>query len=555
MLQSLSIRDVVLIDRLDLSFKERLSVLTGETGAGKSILLDSLSLALGARADAGLVRTGATQLSVTAAFDPPAAHPARALVAEQGLEVGDEPLLLRRMVAADGRSRAYLNDQAVSVGLLRQIGDALVEIHGQFDTHGLMDPSTHRSVLDAFAEVGEAALSVREGWRVWHTKAESRAKAEAALLQARAEEDLLRHNLAELEALAPVPGEEKELAEKRSRLMHAQKLTEGVNAAFGALTGGADVEGALRKASQHLSRIADLAGSALTPITEALDRAAIELSEAVSQLERLSAEIDLDPSHLETAETRLFALRGAARKHGVEVDRLSELRTEIIARLSSLDDGGSVLVRLAKEEQAARAAYLEAARALSRARHAAAQRLDAAVNAELPPLKLDKATFRTAVNDLPESAWGESGLDHVAFEVATNPGTPPGAIGKIASGGELARFMLALKVVLAGASPIPTLVFDEVDTGIGGATADAVGERLSRLAQGVQVLVVTHSPQVAARGDHHWRVDKKEVEPGRIATSVAPLDGPARREEIARMLSGAHITDEARAAADRLLGA
>lgn len=553
MLLSLSIRDVVLIDRLDLNFESGLSVLTGETGAGKSILLDSLSLALGARAEAGFVRSGAKQLSVTAAFDPASDHPVRAFVTEQGLEVDNEPLIMRRTVGADGRSRAYLNDQAVSVGLLRQIGDELVEIHGQFDNHGLMNASTHRGVLDAYGDLSVQVQACLETWRRWQVTAEARKKAEAALIKARADEDLLRHNLEELDALSPEPGEEQNLATKRTQLMHAEKLTDGMNGAFKALTESADVEGAMAKAQQHLASIAEMAEDSLKPAQEALDRAAIEATEAVAQLEKASSEIDLDPAHLEQTEERLFTLRSVARKHGVEVDQLADLREDIANQLSSLEDGGADLAKLAKAEQAARAAYMEAARTLSRARHDAAKKIDTAVGAELPPLKLEKATFTTSVEDLPEADWSDKGLDRVAFEVSTNPGAAPGPIGKIASGGELARFMLALKVVLSGVSPIPTLVFDEVDTGIGGATADAVGERLGRLADQVQVLVVTHSPQVASRGHNHMRVDKREIEPQRIATFVEPLDDAARREEVARMLSGADITEQARAAADSLM--
>jgi len=553
MLASLSIRDVVLIEKLDLHFASGLSVFTGETGAGKSILLDSLSLTLGARADSGLVRHGAPQLTVIAEFDPPPFHPARVLLAAQDMDAQDGPLVLRRVLTADGRSRAYINDQAVSVGLLRKVGDELVEIHGQFESHGLLDESTHLPVLDAFGGLGESRGTVRAAWNTWRDAAKARLAAEEALKRARAEEDHLRHAHDELQALAPKPGEEAELAGKRAVMQHAEKLIEAMNAAQTALTQKGDVEASLRSAQRSLERVAEKAEGKLDPVIAALDRAADEAAEAVGLLERVSAEVDLDPRALEKAEERLFALRACARKHATEVDDLANLRDRLAAQLAALDGGGDDLGKLAKREQATRSSYIEAARALSKARSAAASRLDVAVAGELPPLKLDKARFTTAVIAGDEGDWGADGLDRVAFLVATNPGTPPAALGKVASGGELSRFMLALKVVLAQSSSTPTMVFDEVDSGIGGAVAAAVGERLGRLGKDVQVLVVTHSPQVAARGAQHYRVAKTEVEPGRVLTSVEPLPAAARTEEIARMLSGENVTDHARAAAAALI--
>jgi DNA repair protein RecN (Recombination protein N) len=551
MLVSLAIRDVVLIERLDLSMGAGLSVFTGETGAGKSILLDSLGLALGARAESGLVRHGAAQAAVTAAFDPPPAHPARALAAEQGIAAEGEALVLRRVLGADGRSRAFVNDEPVSVGLLRRIGDTLVEIHGQFESHGLLDPATHLGMLDAFAGLG--AEAARTAWRSWRDAARTRAEAEAELVKSRAAHEELQAAFDELAALDPKPGEEARLAESRSVMMHGEKLLQAMNAAMTGLTGSGRVESALRSAQRALERVAEHAGGRLGPVIAALDRAAIETAEAAGLLERLSADVDLDPQALERAEQRLFALRAAARKHGCDPDGLAALKADIGRRLALLAGGGGDLVRLARAEQAARAAYIEAARALSAARAKAAQGLDAAVAAELPPLKLDKAGFVTRVAALPEEAWGADGIDAVEFLVSTNPGAPPGALAKVASGGELARFMLALKVILARISPIPTVVFDEVDSGIGGAVAAAVGERLARLGESLQVLVVTHSPQVAARGRGHYRVAKRAAA-GSVVTSVDPLDAAARREEIARMLAGETVTDQARAAADSLLG-
>jgi len=557
MLVSLSIRDVVLITRLDLSFGAGLSVLTGETGAGKSILLDSLGLALGARADSGLVRAGADKLSVAAAFDVPRDHPALAILGEHDLDAPDngDLLVLRRGVNADGRSRAYVNDQPASVGLLRRLGETLVEVHGQHDTHGLLDPGVHGPLLDAHGTLEAPVRACRLAWERWRAAARAHAAMLRDLEQARAQEEQLRAILEELEAVAPRPGEDAELAERRAALMHAEKIAEGLSDALEALSRPSDVDAALRQAQRAVERVAEVAGPMATPIMEGLDRAAIELAEVIAQLERASADIDLDPRHLDQVEERLFTLRGLARRHGVAVDDLADLTDQIRERLANLEAGGDGVARLARAEQAAREGYLSAARALSEARAAAARALDAAVAVELPPLKLDKARFVTRVESLPERDWGADGLDRVSFQVATNPGATPGPIHKIASGGELARFMLALKVVLSQARPIPTLVFDEVDTGIGGATAAAVGERLARLAREVQVLVVTHSPQVAATGDYHWHVAKDSLPEGVTATTVTPLDGGLRREEIARMLSGATITPEARAAAETLLRA
>lgn len=552
MLVRLSIRDVVLIERLDLAFGTGLGVLTGETGAGKSILLDSLGLALGERADSGLVRAGADQLSVTAQFEVAADHPVHAVLDDQGFD-REDTLILRRVVTKDGRSKAYVNDQPASVGLLRRIGETLVEVHGQFESHALLEPSRHRGVLDLYGDVALELRNCRAAFRTWSERATARRRAEDDLKAARAEEQTLRHAEEELAALAPKRGEEAELADRRSVLMNGEKLAEGLNAALEALdAGGGGVEAMLQTAQRHLERILPMAGESLRPVVDALDRAAIEAAEAHNQLERAAGDIDLDPRALEDVEERLFALRALARKHGCDVDDLAGVLKEIRRRLHALDDGGSDLVRLAKEEQVARASYLEAARALSKARSAAAAELDAAVAHELPPLKLDKARFITVVAELPEEQWNADGLDRVAFEVATNPGAAPGPLAKIASGGELARFMLALKVVLARTSTVPTLVFDEVDAGIGGATAAAVGERLARLAEGLQVLVVTHSPQVAAKGHRHWRVAKAMTGTG-VSTTVEPLDGAMRLEEVARMLAGETITDQARAAAASLM--
>jgi DNA repair protein RecN (Recombination protein N) len=551
MLLGLAIRDIVLIDRLDLAFAPGLSVLTGETGAGKSILLDALGLALGARADAGLLRRGAAQASVTAEFELPAKHPAAALLDEQGLEV-EGNLLLRRQIGADGRSRAFINNQPVGVGLLRQIGDALVEIVGQFEQHGLLDPATHGEMLDAHGN-HETAL-VAAAWQGWQSAGEARRTAEAEIAAARRDEEYLRHAADELAALKPEPGEEALLADQRSLMMNRARLGEALEAALGDLAGDRGGETQLNHARRRLERISDKAGGRLEPTLAALDRAQAELAEAIDLLNRLARDLDADPRRLEKLEERLFALRDLARKHNIAVDELAALALRIDAQLARLDDRSGSLAELGKAEAEARRRYVEAAERLSAARRKTAVRLDKAVQAELAPLKLEKARFATRIESLAEAQWGPKGMERIAFEVATNPGAAPGPIGRIASGGELARFLLAIKVVLAGSGSAPTLVFDEVDSGIGGATAAAVGERLARLSKSRQLLVVTHSPQVAAQARHHWRVEKSAGKGGSV-TGATALDGPARREEIARMLSGATISDEARAAADRLIAA
>jgi DNA repair protein RecN (Recombination protein N) len=551
MLQALAIRDVVLIDRLDLAFERGLSVLTGETGAGKSILMDALGLALGARGDAGLVRKGATGATVTASFEPAARHPVHALLREHGIEAEGQ-VILRRTLGADGRSRAFVNDQPASVGLLREIGGTLVEVHGQFESHGLLDIATHRAALDAFAGHSGLVDDVAAAHAAWRAAVEAEATARDDASRAEQDADFLRHALDELDALDPKLGEEAELAQQRAMLGAREKLIDALNGALGDLTAQKGVESHLRTAQRQLERVAAQAAGRLDAALAALDRAAVEAVEAIAQIQAFGASLDLDPQALERAEERLFALRALARKHRIEVDALAGFRADVARRLAAIDDREGFLAALAKTAAAARTRYVSAAGALSKSRAAAADKLDRAVMRELPPLKLEKARFRTLREDLPEGAWNAAGADRIVFEVATNPGSNPGPLDRIASGGELARFMLALKVVLARSASAPTLVFDEVDAGLGGAAAAAVGERLARLAKDVQVLVVTHSPQVAARGSHHWRVAKGSR--GAITlTTVAALDTEARREEIARMLSGASITAAARAAADSLL--
>jgi len=554
MLQSLSIRDVVLIDRLELGFHPGLGVLTGETGAGKSILLDALGLSLGVRAESGLVRSGAAQAMVSAEFSLPAGHPARHLLAEHGFIGGeDDRAVLRRVLAADGRSRAFINDQPASIGLLREVGELLVEIEGQFAQRGLLDASTHRDALDAFGGYGGEIEALRAAFRAWREAREARAAAEQRLAKARAEEDYLRHALGELETLKPEPGEEQRLADSRGFLQQREKLGEALEGALAELAGERGAERAINSALRPLERLRDKLGERLDPAVAALDRVASEMREAIAQIEAALRELGPAGLSLEQIEERLFALRALARKHGVSVDGLVELRAEIVAKVAALEDGGGEMKKLQRREAELRNDYVAAAGRVGERRRFAAKELDAAVAKELKPLKLERARFATVLTVLPEPEWGEWGAERVHFEVQTNPGAPPGPIGKIASGGELARFLLALKVVLARTLPATTLVFDEVDSGIGGAVAAAVGERLHRLGESLQVLVVTHSPQVAAKGTHHWRVAKRQAA-SRTLTTVDELSAAERREEIARMLSGSVVTAEARAAAASLMG-
>lgn len=561
MLTELSIRDVVTVDKLDIGFAPGLCVLTGETGAGKSIVLDALGLALGGRADAALIRKGADKLSVSAAFALPRKHPVFGLLAEQDLAADEDAVVLRRTLGADGRSKAFVNDQPVTVSLLRSLGEHLVEVHGQFESHGLLDPATHMDALDAYRAATEKAgpkatpdAACRAAWTAWRTAATALKTAQDLLAAAVNEEETLRHQAAELDVLAPRPGEEQELSAARAVMRHGEAITKALAEARGAVADSADVENALRIALSRITKVSAQAGGRLDTLIQAFERAAIEAGEALRELDRAEADMDADPAALEKAEERLFALKAAARKHGCAVDDLAALRDTIKAKLAALDTGAGDIKKLAAAEKTARLAYEQAAGALSKARVAAAREFDKQMARELAPLKLDKATFRTVVAPKPENLWNEHGLDRVAFEVATNPGTPPGPLDKIASGGELARFMLALKVVLAGTQNRAALIFDEVDAGVSGATANAVGERLARLAKDVQVLVVTHAPQVAARGDHHWRVSKAS-RAGQTTTKVEELDKAERREEIARMLAGEKITDEARAAATKLMSA
>ncbi len=554
MLSRLSIRDVVLIEKLDLDFADGLSAFTGETGAGKSILLDSLALATGARSDSSLVRHGAKQLSVGAEFILPENHAVFNLLSEQGINFEqEEPLFLRRVVSSDGKGRAFINDQSVSAALLRQVGDLLIEIHGQFATHGLLNTATHRDVLDSYGGLEKLKQRTAEAYRTWQNKIAEKQSVQEDLAKAQAEEDFLRHSVDELARFNPFPGEEKELADRRALMMNAEKIAEGLNCARAALS-DEGLDKALRQAQRQLENLSRYSEGRFDAVIDSFGRIMAELNENAALVETYCDELDFDPRAQEAVEERLFALRALARKHQVTADELPDLLTDFERRLAGLEKGGENLILLAKEEENLRLEYLETARQLSVARMKTAERLDTAVAEELPPLKLDKAVFKTQIDPMPESLWNEQGLDKVVFTASTNAGVPTAPIAKIASGGELARFMLALKVNLAAAEKIPTLIFDEVDAAIGGATATAVGERLARLAnQDCQVLTITHSPQVASFGRHHFRVEKSEVEQGKVLTAVVELNDGERREEIARMLAGVRITDASRAAADELL--
>jgi DNA repair protein RecN (Recombination protein N) len=559
MLARLSIRDIVLIERLDIEFATGLAVLTGETGAGKSILLDAFALALGGRGDAGLVRHGAEQGQVTAVFDIPKNHPATKILAENGLDDTGE-MILRRVQLADGRTRAFINDQAISVQTLKAVtlkavGTALVEIHGQHDERALVDAATHRRLLDAFAGLEKDVASVEALWDARRTANTALEEHRAGMERAAREADYLRHASDELKQLAPKDGEETSLASRRTTMMQGEKIASDLREAQEVVGGHNSPVSALSAAVRRLERRGVNSPALVEPAVKAIDVAINALEEADQHLQAALAATDFDPAELERIEERLFALRAASRKYSTPVDGLAALAAKYAADVVLIDAGASLLKKLEQAAIEADAHYAAAAKKLSVARQKSAEKLNKAVNAELAPLKLERAKFMTQVAT-DEAAPGPQGFDRVEFWVQTNPGTKPGPMMKVASGGELSRFLLALKVVLSDRGSAPTLVFDEIDTGVGGAVADAIGARLARLAGKVQVMAVTHAPQVAARADQHLLISKDALDKGkRVATRVNALAADHRREEIARMLAGAEITAEARAAADRLLKA
>ncbi|WP_299473545.1 DNA repair protein RecN [uncultured Roseibium sp.] len=553
MLVTLSIRDIVLIDRLDLDFSAGMSVLTGETGAGKSILLDSLSLALGARGDADLVRHGEAQGQVTAVFDVAPSHPVRTFLKDN--DVDDEgDIILRRIQTADGRTRAFVNDQPVSAGLMRQAGGLLVEIHGQHDDRALVDPDSHRALIDVFGGLTGDAEKVAAAFNAFRSAEKAVIEHERRIETARQEADYLRSSVEELSQLKPEPAEEEQLAARRTDMMQVEKIAGDLNEAFETLNGSAspipELASLLRRLERKADQVPQLLAQPVKTLAEALD----QLEETRSGLESALRETEFDPRELESVEERLFALRAASRKYSVPVDELNALCSRMASDLADLDAGEDKLAALADAAAKARADYDRKAASLSGKRTKAARALEKAVEVELPDLKLERARFLVELASDPDQR-SRTGTDQLEFHVQTNPGTRPGPMMKVASGGELSRFLLALKVSLADRGSAPTLVFDEIDTGVGGAVAEAIGVRLARLAESVQVLTVTHAPQVAARAEGHFLIAKEAAKPDRVATRVQRINDDHRSEEIARMLAGSVITEEARAAARKLLTA
>jgi DNA repair protein RecN (Recombination protein N) len=553
MLRTLSIRNILLIESLDLNFGSGLGVLTGETGSGKSILLDALSLAIGVRADTDLIRDGEDQSTITAEFEIYDPSRINSILSQHGISVRNN-IILRRVISIDGRSRAFIDDQAVSVTLLRQIGSLLVEVHGQLEAHGLLDTTTHRALVDAYGNYGELLKSVSSAFETWRTAIINYEKVTKNIEKITKEQEFLQHTVNELEALDLKPNEELELASKRSFLMSAEKSIEGLQEVFKEFNQEPGFESTLRSVIQRVKKIADTGGSQFDNALGSLERALLETNEGIRELERISTIINLDPQELEKIEERLFSLRGLARKHNVEVEDLPNLLLELSEQLDFLTGDTSNIGVLFDEAERAKESYKSLADRLSQERKVAITKLDAAVTRELSPLKLEAASFSTRSVLLGEDEWNEFGTETLSFEVKTNPNTAAGPIQKVASGGELARITLALKAVLADAYAMPTVIFDEVDAGIGGAAAAAVGDRLSALARTSQILVVTHSPQVAARGIKHFQITKN-MKLNENITIVRELHGNSRVEEIARMLSGKKVTVEARAAALSLLDA
>ena len=551
MLRALSIRNVLLIEHLDLSFASGLCVLTGETGAGKSILLDALSLALGSRANTELISQGADQSTIVAEFEIFDKRVIDTVLSNYGISIGQN-FTLRRVVSADGRSRAFIDDQVISISLLRQIGGLLVEVHGQLEAYGLLDQTTHRSFVDAYGDYQELLILVSESFKTWNRALDKYNKAKLNIEKTAQEEAFIKHAVDELKLLDPKKNEEQELAQKRSFLMSAEKSIGILKEIFAELNQSNGIEAMLRMVIQKVQKMADNGSGQFDNAIAALERALIETNDGVGELERLSRVINLDPIELEKIEERLFKLRSLARKHEVDADNLPNLLTEMSEKLSNMGNGANYLKVLFNEVELAKKEYETVAGKLTIERKKTIDKLDVTITKELKPLKLEAASFHTRLVKLEESDWNENGIENIFFEVKTNPNTEPGPINRVASGGELARITLALKVVLAKAYAIPTVIFDAVDAGIGGAAAAAVGSRLSNLAQESQVLVVTHSPQVAARGSTHLQISKISNEKGN-KTEVRMISEGVRIEEIARMLSGANVSEEARAAAISLL--
>ncbi len=554
MLSELTINNVVLIDKLDLEFKSGLSVLTGETGAGKSILLDSLGLVLGNRAEVSQIRQGTEKLSVTAVFEGEGKkEEVSEFLKEYEIETDGE-LVIKRTLDKNGKGKIFINDQLISAKLLKEIGKFLVEIHGQYDNQGLLNPANHKSILDAYGNYKDLKQTVKRCWQEYKQAEKARQEAEANIAQAKEDEDNLRHWVEELERIGTYSGEEEELSQKRLELMNAEKLIDNLKAAYSSLNGNFDIVSALRQAQTAMEKANQIVAGKYDAIVDILEQSRINAEEAQNEIEEATNNINLNQNELDKIEERIYALRGIARKHQVSVEELPELLEKFKQRLNNLEMREDGLQNLRQKEEQARLLYKEQAKELSSQRKATALVLDGKVMAELAPLKMEKAKFITQIEEQKPEEWSEDGIDKIQFTVSTNPNSPQGPLNKIASGGELARFMLALKVNLAQTSNVSTMIFDEVDAGVGGATAKAVGERLARLAKDVQVLVVTHSPQVAASGNHHYKVEK-DTQQNVTTTQVRELNGIERQEEIARMLAGETVTQEARAAAKVLLSA
>ena len=551
MLSRLSIRNVVLIEALDIDFQDGLTVLTGETGAGKSILLDALGLALGSRADFGLIRTNSERASVAAEFYLADNHPVWSVMEDAGIH-REEALILRRQLRSDGKSPAHINDEAVSVNLLRQIGDMLVEIQGQFEGRGLLDPSTYLPLIDRAAGHNKERESLSTRWAELRAARDELTQMTARLDKARTEEDWLRDAVEQLDMLDASVGEEEQLAAERQRHMHSSRIAEALQQSHMMLSNEDGISHSAGRVLAILERQSDVAAGILAPAMDALERAVSELDEAVALLSEVSGQLNSDPARLADIDDRLHQIRTQARKHKVEPDELPSLHEKLIVQLAEMDDQSSALAKLKQAEKACLNAFTQQANQLSVRRHEVAKQLDTDVMAELPPLKLESACFKTEIHTLSEDRWSETGWDRIIFQASTNPGMTAGPIDKIASGGELARFLLALKVVLSSNEPSKTLIFDEVDSGVGGAVAAAVGARLARLGKKMQTLVITHSPQVAGNGDHHLKIAKYQSGPQMLSSTVG-LSEDERLEEIARMLAGDEITEAARSAAAQLL--
>ena len=553
MLKSLSIRNVVLIDKLDLDFRNGFSVLSGETGAGKSILLDSVGLLLGKRAEIGMIRSGCDKLSVCGSFEiADKKGELAALCAEYDLDFDNE-IIIKRTLNQDGKGKIFFNDQPITQKLLKEIGGYLVEIHGQFDNQGLLNPATHLSVLDNYGNYPDKIAAMKNAFGVYKKAKTERAAAEEKIRQAKNEEENLRHWVDEFQKIKPQANEQEELEQKRQQMMNAEKILENLDAAYKAMSQGG-VQSSLRQAQAAIARVNSLLKGKFDNIYDLLDTALVNADEASEEIEAASNEVSLNQNELDAVEERLFSLKALARKHNSTVEELPQVWAQMEEDLQNLASGEENIENLRKLETAAYNDYVKKATEVSQARLATALKLDAKIQAELPDLKMDKARFMTQVSDKPENLWNENGRDEVCFMVSTNPNTPYGSLSKIASGGELARFMLALKVNLAQSSQVETMIFDEVDTGIGGATAQAVGEKLANLGEKVQVLVVTHSPQVAAQSKYHYKVEKTTMD-NVTTTTLRELSTNEKTEEVARMLSGEQITNEARAAAKVLIGA